>query len=173
MIIKVDTIPATGFKVRLEEGVESFKDDFIKSGYTLTGPVRAALDLTVSKGSVYIEGRVTAPFKARCDRCLEEFSFKVDTPVALLFTRLKGIKGEVELKATDMDVTALKGDEIDTSEILLSQIAMEIPLSALCRDDCMGLCHVCGADLNREACRCVVKDKVDTRLAALKGFKAK
>jgi len=170
MIIKIDTIPATGFKVRLEE---SFKDVFGKSEYILTGPVLAALDITVSKGSVYIDGRVSAAFKARCGRCLEEFSFKVDTPVALVFSRSPVIKGEVELKASDMDVSFLKGDEIDTSDILLSQIAMELPLSAICSEKCRGLCQGCGADLNKETCRCAAVDKVETPMAVLKDFKVK
>ncbi len=173
MIIKVDTIPATGFKVKLEERGESFKDVFRKSGYILTGPVRATLELTVSKGSIYIDGRVRALFKAHCDRCLEEFSFKIDAPVALFFTRLPVIKGEVELKAPDMDVSVLQGDEIDTSDILLSQLAMEFPLSALCRADCRGLCQGCGVDLNRQACRCAAEDKVDARLAALRNYRVK
>jgi len=170
MIIKIDTIPATGFKVRLEE---SFKDVFGKSEYILTGPVLAALDITVSKGSVYIDGRVSASFKARCGRCLEEFSFNVDTPVALVLSRSPVIKGEVELKASDMDVSFLKGDEIETSDILLSQIAMELPLSAICSEKCRGLCQGCGADLNKETCRCAAVDKVETPMAVLKDFKVK
>jgi len=173
MIIKIDTIPSTGFHAKLEESGENFRKVFRKSGYILTGPVRAALDLTVSKGSIYIDGRVRASFKAHCDRCLEEFSFKIDTPVALCFTRLSGVKGEVELKAADMDVSVLRGDEIDTSDVLISQLAMELPLSSLCRDDCRGLCPGCGADLNNEPCRCVAEDKIDARLAALRNFKVK
>lgn len=173
MIIKTDIIPSGGFHVKLDESEENFQKVFKKSGYTLTGPVRAALNLTVSKGSVYIDGRVRASFKAHCGRCLEEFSFKIDTPVALCFTRLSGVKGEVELKASDMDVSVLRGDAIDTSDVIISQLAMELPLSALCRDDCGGLCQKCGTDLNNEPCRCMVEDKIDARLAALKNFKVK
>ena len=35
----------------------------------------------------------------------------------------------------------------------------------LCSPDCKGLCPGCGADLNREPCRC--KKEVDPRLAKL------
>jgi len=171
MILKLDSIPATGFKARLEERGESFKDVFRKSGYILTGPIGAVLDITLEKGGVYINGSITALFKVSCGRCLEDFDFKVDTPVALFLKKLSDLKGEVELNASDMDVNALAGDEIDTSEILLSQIAMELPLRALCSEDCRGLCQRCGAELNKEPCRCVAEDEVDARLAALKGFK--
>ncbi|MFQ5428502.1 MAG: DUF177 domain-containing protein [Thermodesulfobacteriota bacterium] len=173
MIIKIDTIPARGLRVELEEKADGFKDSFRESGYKLSGPVRALLVLTVSKGSLYIEGSVSAPFKARCDRCLEEFSFKIDAPVSLYFTRLTGLKHEVELKAPDMDISVLHGDEIDTHDILLGQLALEIPLSALCRVDCRGLCPGCGLDLNKEPCGCEAGSKVDARLAALKNYKVK
>ena len=41
---------------------------------------------------------------------------------------------------------------------------------ALCREDCKGLCVVCGANLNRETCDCK-RDWEDPRLAALKMLK--
>ncbi|MFQ5354068.1 MAG: DUF177 domain-containing protein [Thermodesulfobacteriota bacterium] len=173
MIIKIDTIPASGLTVELEEKADGFSRSFKNSGYKLSGPVRAFLELSVGKGSLYIDGRVRAHFKARCDRCLEDFSFKIDSPVSLYFTRLTGLKGEVELKAHDMDISVLSGDEIDTNDILLGQLALEIPLSALCRDDCRGLCTGCGVDLNKETCECEAESKVDGRLAALKSYKVK
>lgn len=173
MIIRVDTIPATGRTVRLEEAAEDFKDSFKDSAYRLAGPVRACLELTVSKGSLYIDGSVSALFKSRCDRCLEEFSFKIDAPVSLFFTKLTGQKGEVELKAPDMDISLLHGDEIDTKDILLGQLALEIPQSALCKADCRGLCPHCGMDLNENSCGCAEGDTVDTRLSVLKNYKLK
>ncbi len=173
MIIKVDTIPSEGLAVELEERAEDFESSFKGSAYTLSGPLRAHLEFTVGKGSLYIDGEVSALFKARCDRCLEEFSFKVQTPVSLFFTRLPGLKGELELKAPDMDINSLSGDEIDTKDILLGQLALEIPYSAVCSDDCRGLCPHCGVDLNKESCICEAGSKVDARLAALKNYKVK
>lgn len=173
MIIKLDTIPAEGLTVELEEKAEDFQETFKDSAYALSGPLLAHLEFTAGKGNLYIDGHVHAAFRARCDRCLEGFSFEVDAPVSLFFTRLAGLQGEMELKAPDMDINALSGDEIDTKDILLGQLALEIPFSALCRADCRGLCPHCGADLNKEACRCETGSKVDARLAALKDYKVK
>lgn len=41
---------------------------------------------------------------------------------------------------------------IDLSGALLSAIVMETPFVVLCREDCAGLCPVCGANLNEEDC---------------------
>jgi len=178
MIIRVDSIPATGRQVELEDKGAGLGDAFKDSGYRLRGPVRASLDFTLIKGGVRVRGRVRALFTARCGRCLGEFSLSVDTPLDLFFSRPEGLGpdrhgGEVELRALDMDISVLGGDELDTRDILMAQIAEELPLSAVCSTDCKGLCHLCGADLNKGPCGCVVEEKVDARLAALKGFKVK
>jgi uncharacterized protein len=34
------------------------------------------------------------------------------------------------------------------------QVQLEVPLKALCRDDCRGLCPMCGADRNLAPCVC-------------------
>jgi uncharacterized protein len=46
-----------------------------------------------------------------------------------------------------------------------------LPMKPLCRDDCRGLCPVCGIDRNRHSCRCT-REWEDPRLAALKQLKS-
>ena len=41
---------------------------------------------------------------------------------------------------------------IDLSGALVSALVMETPFVVLCREDCAGLCPVCGANLNEEDC---------------------
>ena len=41
---------------------------------------------------------------------------------------------------------------IDLSDAFLSALVMETPFVVLCREDCRGLCPVCGANLNEEDC---------------------
>jgi uncharacterized protein len=42
-----------------------------------------------------------------------------------------------------------------------------MPLRVLCREDCAGLCAICGADKNSETCSCVA-ETVDERWSALR-----
>jgi len=174
MIIRVDSIPAEGLRVELEEKGEAFGAVFRESGYRLSGPLRASLEFTLLEGSVRVTGRVRALLGATCDRCLVEFPFEIDSEVDLFFSRLGEPPGtEVELKAPDLDVNALTGDALNTDDILLGQIAEELPLTALCSESCKGLCQGCGADLNKAACKCVAEEKIDARLAVLKNFRVK
>ncbi|MEE1210367.1 MAG: DUF177 domain-containing protein, partial [Parafannyhessea umbonata] len=49
---------------------------------------------------------------------------------------------------------ALVGDDstIDLTDALSSALLMETPFVVLCREDCKGLCPVCGANLNEVDC---------------------
>ena len=50
------------------------------------------------------------------------------------------------------------------------QFYLALPMKPLCRDDCRGLCSMCGANLNRSTCDCK-HDFADPRFAALKEFR--
>ena len=43
---------------------------------------------------------------------------------------------------------------LDLSDVLRQYLLTSEPLKALCREDCLGLCSGCGADLNMEKCNC-------------------
>ena len=144
-----------------------------RSGYRLAGPLRAHLVLTPSGGGLRVEGRLGARLVATCHRCLCEFPMELDLPVEMLFSRLAGLKGEVELGPGDMDVSELRGDELDTTEVIEGRLAEELPLRALCSEDCRGLCQGCGRDLNQGPCTCAEAERVDPRLAVLRGFRVR
>ena len=50
-------------------------------------------------------------------------------------------------------------------ELARDAFILDMDTKFLCSEDCKGLCSGCGANLNREACRC--KKAVDPRLAKL------
>jgi uncharacterized protein len=47
------------------------------------------------------------------------------------------------------------------------QFYLSLPMKPLCRQDCRGLCTVCGTNLNRETCDCK-RDWEDPRLDVLR-----
>ena len=56
---------------------------------------------------------------------------------------------------------------IDIDELIMTDVTLEIPFQLLCREDCKGLCPVCGSDLNEKTCNCTQK-QIDPRLEKLK-----
>jgi uncharacterized protein len=63
----------------------------------------------------------------------------------------------VELAAHDADKAFYHGSQIDLSVGIREAIILSQPATSLCKDDCLGLCPVCGANLNKRRCACKVE----------------
>lgn len=96
-------------------------------------------------GIVYLD--YTAVFKLlhTCDRCLKEFSKDYD----LSFDHI--VVPSVSSEDND-DYIVADGESIDLNEVALNDILLSMPTKVLCREDCKGLCMVCGCDLNETQC---------------------
>ncbi len=97
-----------------------------------------------------------------CDRCGTEVTrgFHYDFEHYLVVS-LSGDQNDDYIETPDYT--------LDIDELLRSDILLELPLKYLCREDCKGLCPVCGANRNEVQCNCAVKS-VDPRLEALRQF---
>ncbi len=100
----------------------------------LAGPVDVELDLTYQSGRIGYKGRVRGQWELECVRCLAH-------PRADYATRLEGTLEEGEAGKQALE-------EVRQAVILAA------PTTYHCREDCKGLCHTCGADLNKGSCSC-------------------
>jgi uncharacterized metal-binding protein YceD (DUF177 family) len=94
-----------------------------------------------------LRGAVETP----CSRCLEPAHVTLNAPLTM--TLVSREPGDPE-EADDPDVVYYDGDEIDIAPDVRDEILLGIPLSPLCREDCGGLCPVCGGNRNVKACNC-------------------
>ena len=99
-----------------------------------------------------------------CDRCLTEFQ----KPVAEKFEILFHI-GTRDFETDEEDVVMLSPEEneIELDRFIEEQLVLAVPIKALCREDCKGLCPVCGVNLNVQSCNCP-KETLDPRWQKLK-----
>ena len=116
-------------------------------------PEGADFDLAITNTGegVLATGMLRARVVGTCDRCLEDATFDIDAEVDgyYLFEEpeeLSDDEDEADFELVSPDRT------IDLSGALLSALVMETPFVVLCREDCKGLCPVCGANLNEEDC---------------------
>lgn len=107
-----------------------------------------------------MEGTVRVLRSFVCDRCLGTFSKPQVYSFGEDFVR-EGDGGREEDGAE-----RFTEETIDIAPLVRDTILTAQPLRNLCRDDCRGLCHRCGADLNQGDCGCD-RRSVDPRLAAL------
>lgn len=95
-----------------------------------------------------------------CTRCLGKYTRDCDVELHLDY-----VEGDdpysrvenVELTGHDADRVFYKGPQIDLSVGIREAIILSQPITSLCKDDCSGLCPVCGANLNKKRCACKVE----------------
>ena len=127
-------------------------------------PATVQAELVVSRaqtGTVF-ELRFHTRLHGPCYRCLADAVIDLD------------IAGR-EYQATSPDTDELRTpylehDQLDLSAWARDALVLALPDKILCRDDCAGLCPVCGKDLNAEPHE-HVEERVDPRWAALESLR--
>jgi len=142
--------------------------------FTVVAPVSLAFDIFKDKQQFRLVGGVRTTLELPCGRCLEPYTAPVDQAFDLRYhpRTLNTGEGERELEDDDLTTAFYENDEIDLGHLMQEQFYLSLPMKPLCRDDCKGLCVVCGTNLNLETCGCK-RDWEDPRLAALKKLKTK
>lgn len=86
-----------------------------------------------------------------CDRCLEDVKREFE---------LNCVK-HVDVGLSDAELTEeldesnfIDGYHLDVDKLLFHEILSSWPTKVLCREDCKGLCNVCGQNLNTGSCNC-------------------
>ncbi len=119
-------------------------------------PVELEVLLERVPEGIVARGRVHATWRAECSRCLAPATGEITVGVDELFER-EPVPGETY---------PLTAEALDLEPLVRDAIVLELPGAPLCRDDCAGLCAVCGVDHNLVTCDCTV-DESDPRWAAL------
>ena len=106
-----------------------------------TGPMSVEGVASGTVDGVIAEFEVSAPVRVTCSRCLTEWDDVVEASGTQHFSRVP-----------DEDGYAIVDRRIDVSGPATDELAFAIPAAPLCREGCMGLCPICGNDLNSEPC---------------------
>ena len=122
-------------------------------GVRITGRVRNMA------GAMLLNARLSCVLSLVCDRCTQPFQREKTVEYENLLA-FELANGESD------DIILLDGDgELALDGLMEEVLLLEMDTKNLCSEDCKGLCFGCGADLNREPCRC--KKETDPRLAKL------
>ncbi|MCL1975974.1 MAG: DUF177 domain-containing protein [Firmicutes bacterium] len=101
-------------------------------------------------GEMHITGQLTANLIICCSRCGAEFPLFMVLP----FQEIYSSQDVLADAAGVQDKHSFSGTNIDLTPEALRNIFAELPMKPLCREDCKGLCGICGAKLNEEKCSC-------------------
>jgi uncharacterized protein len=123
---------------------------------------------------IRIAGDLNTTVELDCARCLEAAIQTVNRKFDLLYRPLGSDGGRAELSVTaaEAEVGYYEGDGILLEDTLREQVLLDLPLKAICREDCKGLCPHCGMNLNNAQCSCA-EPLEDPRWSVLKDLRSK
>jgi uncharacterized protein len=186
MLVKIEEIQAGGLALNEPMPVSLLREALAQVpllGFVADQGFTLEAKLTKVSGGVLLAAKFKVDIKAPCKRCVDEV--KLEIPVEFTLNLVPAARRpEVTPKGEDdgrtpqagsfvldaADEEPFDGKRIDLDPILREQVLLALPVSVVCREDCKGLCPVCGQELNEKECGCERKVP-DPRLAALKDIK--
>lgn len=123
---------------------------------------------------IRVIGKLATEVELRCARCLEPVRREVASDFDLLYRPLGVDAGPHERAVgdADLEIGYYQGAGLELEDVLKEQLLLAVPIKAVCREECKGLCPRCGTNLNTETCDCT-QDAPDARWLALKDLRDK
>ena len=173
----------------LEAHAVDFSEQFAPGVMDLGAEVRQSEDLRTSGraqlvrehhgkrrliNDIRIAGDFATKVEITCARCLEPVLQEVAKKFDLLYRPQGADAGKEELSVTaaEAEVGYYRGEGLLLEDVLREQLLLALPLKAICRENCRGLCPHCGQNLNLEQCSCA-ESVDDPRWTALKDIREK
>ena len=162
MIIDISTIvnsinKATSKEVELE--LEQFKSRLGCFPVLKKSPVTLDIE-NQENAAVFIRGTVDITLAVPCGRCLEDVPTDIHFDIDKQLKMNDGVLVDDEME----DMNYLIGFDLDVDKLVYAEILVNWPMKVLCKDDCEGICKVCGMNLNKGTCSCQ-KSELDPRMA--------
>ncbi len=99
-----------------------------------------------------VHGKFAAELISECARCSETFN----EPLSFEFhEQFKREVSEDELG----ELYPYSGDTIDIDAMLHDNILLNLPISSICQENCLGKCPQCGCNLNNTQCSCAPQEE--------------
>ncbi len=153
MLINLSDV-LSGRHQTIEETVQMEMDTFQMKAGTFPiirkKPVHVAV-MHVKGKELQIKVQTSLCIEIPCDRCLDD----VEWEFALDFVKCVDLgQSDAELREGFDESDFIDGYHLDVDKMLYKEILVGWPTKVLCREDCKGICSICGQNLNKGACGC-------------------
>lgn len=128
-------------------------------------PIEGLLRFSNTGNALIIDGSVETRVSLTCSRCLVPMEAEVRVEIAEQFPLIHPHgphPSHLAMVEEDLAPAAgglFTGPLMDLTELLRQLIILELPAYPLHAEDCLGLCPVCGHDLNLGPCGCTASGR--------------
>jgi uncharacterized protein len=135
-------------------------------------PVEGTVRVAKTNRGVLVTGRLETSLATECSRCLRSIEVPIEAELAEEVLASVDIATGLPVDTSaEPDVARLTpSHELELEPLVREAIQLAEPIAPLCREDCPGLCPVCGLELASGPHEHDDED-VDPRLEALRSFK--
>lgn len=149
-----DVLSTVGRELVVEADFSSKQVTFQGETISVAGKAPFEVRLThIRKDVVALELTAEVTVSRACSRCLEDVVCDYTLQIARIIdaANKKASVGETE----DFDdIGYIEDCTLDVDMLVLDELYTVLPMNALCREDCRGICKVCGTNLNKGTCDC-------------------
>jgi uncharacterized protein len=107
--------------------------------------LKGSLRLSRNSRGILVQGTLATHVITECSRCLTPISVPVDLELEELFSYPP---------SADVPYSVEETGFLDLAPLLREEVILAVPMGALCREDCAGLCPECGQNWNEGSCDC-------------------
>lgn len=130
-----------------------------------SGQVAVHAELQKTNRQILLKAHVDAHAQFACDRCLEPFHREIVQDYSIVY--VVGAQATPGAKEGEIQPLPVDADHIDLDEDVRQFTLLSIPQKLLCRENCAGLCPICGTNWNTATCACR-QESGDSRWEALR-----
>ncbi len=114
--------------------------------FPFISPIAIQANIKNRAGIVTLNFSTQFVMKFVCDRCLCEFEREFSYDFEHIVVR--------SLNTDNDDYVVCPESILNLDELAISNIILQLPTKILCKEDCKGLCYICGNDNNKSTCGC-------------------
>jgi uncharacterized protein len=161
----------------LKEPTGATRDYDIDETIDLTGEgnqnrIKGACNMVRTQRSILVRCVLTTDIELICSRCVGKFKQLLKIKFNEEFFPTLDVGTGVELPPPE-ETSSFTIDEqhiLDITEAVRQYFLLAVPMKALCKKECAGLCATCGKNLNLGKCTCPA-DNIDPRWSKLADLK--
>lgn len=155
MIVNLfDVLSSVGNSLTVDAVLSDLNEVFFGEEITVISKGSFKINITcIAKDIVELDCNLVIGTVRSCSRCLSEvegeyeLSIKRKVNVALN-------KVYIDDSSETDDTSYIEDCNLDVDRLVLDELFTILPSSVLCKEDCKGICKVCGTNLNKSTCDC-------------------
>ena len=149
-----EVLTASGRKMSVEASMSNMKESFCGEEILISVTEPFIIDIEcVDKNIIELICKSTVKVVRPCSRCLADVSGEYRLNIRRRID-ITANKVYVNDASEPDDISYIEDCNLDVDRLILDELFTLLPMNVLCKEDCKGICKVCGTNLNMSTCEC-------------------